>query len=295
MSVARSVLEAQDRLERQLIELESFRHELSVLYTQKDAELRASQDNLSQLHEHALSLSNDFSSATRQIGKLEERLADQAHKLREGEVVQSSLQKELALVEAKYSELQSTLRRVESERNKEAERDKILYRSVAEAERRCKECTERERQMRVVLERHAREGALAAAAVQSFKDDAEARLEENVQLRLLCQRLGATPVELQRARKSRGTRETALEPASSQARQVAPKATMSVASTTTRESDIRMGRPWLRNELVDKDHEDCVTSNTLGDISGAKLEPLSSYANLQERLNNIRAKFAEAF
>lgn len=189
-------------------ELDSLHAGLRLVRTQVElektrSELRAAGEGVSQLQQSALALSTDFNAATRQIGKLEERLEEQVRKLEHANAEKAQLQVRLSEADSNQQELWSSLQNAQSLcQTLEAERTELLEGPVAEAERRCRECGERERQLRVVLERHAREGALSAAALRTLKEDAHARMEENVQLRLLCQRLGASPLELQRARRS---------------------------------------------------------------------------------------------
>lgn len=64
------------------------------------------------------------------------------------------------------------------------------------------ELEERDRRARAVLERKLRQAAEMAAAVQTLGADSRARIEENVRLRLLAQRLGATSKELERVRRA---------------------------------------------------------------------------------------------
>jgi hypothetical protein len=64
------------------------------------------------------------------------------------------------------------------------------------------ELEERERRVQGVLESKMRQAAEMAAAVQTLGADSRMRIEENVRLRLLAQRLGATPRELESARRA---------------------------------------------------------------------------------------------
>jgi hypothetical protein len=58
------------------------------------------------------------------------------------------------------------------------------------------------RQARSLLEKQTRESALTLAALHTVSEDARGRVEENVELRFLCQRLGASEAELERTRRT---------------------------------------------------------------------------------------------
>ena len=158
----------------------------------KQKELRASSDRIAQLHQTAQALSSDLAAATAQIGKLEGRIRKQAELQRAYE----QLQAEHAAQKAAFERCSSELARSEEERVA------LLHGPLAVSEARATELEKRERRMIALLERKARQTAEMAAAVQTLGADSRGRIEETIKLRLLAQRLGATPKELASARRS---------------------------------------------------------------------------------------------
>lgn len=158
----------------------------------KQKELRASSDRIAQLHQTAQALSSDLAAATAQIGKLEGRIRKQAELQRSYE----QLQAEHAAQKAAFERCSSELARSEEERVA------LLHGPLAVSEARATELEKRERRMIALLERKARQTAEMAAAVQTLGADSRGRIEETIKLRLLAQRLGATPKELASARRS---------------------------------------------------------------------------------------------
>lgn len=158
----------------------------------KQKELRASSDRIAQLHQTAQALSSDLAAATAQIGKLEGRIRKQAELQRSYE----QLQAEHAAQKAAFERCSSELARSEEERVA------LLHGPLAVSEARATELEKRERRMVALLERKARQTAEMAAAVQTLGADSRGRIEETIKLRLLAQRLGATPKELASARRS---------------------------------------------------------------------------------------------
>ena len=155
-------------------------------------ELRASEQRMGQLQITAQALAADLASATAQIGKLEQRMRQQAETSRQ-----------LAQLTTEHAALSASLERttVELARARE-EHSALAHGPLAAAERSASEHEERERRMRIVLERKVRQTAEMAAAVQTLGADSRVRIEENVRLRLLAQRLGATKKELERGRRT---------------------------------------------------------------------------------------------
>lgn len=168
-------------------------------------ELRVAHEALAQLQQTALSMSADFGAATRQIGKLEERIIEQARKFEDEKVSSSAVDVELCHLREREAQLLLELEQAAALRAKvEAEAEERLVQATMEADRRCRECDERDRHVRMLLDRLARKEARSTAALRNLHEDALARTEENTMLRRLSQRLGATPLDLQRA--SRRTR-----------------------------------------------------------------------------------------
>jgi len=134
-----------------------------VELAQAHADLKAAQDALTLLQSNAHALSADFGAATRQIGKLEDRLRDNARALDDRSAEIASLEARLEASHRAQSELTVSLERSEGQRSQtEAERDELYDGPLAAAEQRYRECAERERQIRVVLERQERAATTAA-------------------------------------------------------------------------------------------------------------------------------------
>lgn len=182
----------------QQAQLEASATALRLTHTQarlkrKAKELRASNAHISQLKETAQALSTDLAAATAQIGKLESRIRQQAETARK-----------LEQLSAEHGAQTESLQQTTEALGRAKEEQAALARGpLAEAERRVAELETRERRSRALLERKVRQAAEMAAAVQTLGADSRVRIEENVKLRLLAQRLGATPKELENVRRSR--------------------------------------------------------------------------------------------
>ena len=158
----------------------------------KAKELRASTQHAAQLQQMAQALSADLANATAQIGKFEERIRQQAETARK-----------LEQLTAEHEVQGHTLRQTSEALGRAQEEHAALAQGpLAEAERQIAELDARERRSRALLERKVRQAAEMAAAVQTLGTDSRVRIEENVKLRLLAQRLGATPKELELVRRS---------------------------------------------------------------------------------------------
>ena len=158
----------------------------------KGKELRASASQVAQLKETAQALSTDLSAATAQIGKLETRIRQQAE-----------ISRKLEQLTAEHSAQAETLEQTNEALGRAKEEQAALANGpLAEAERRIHELEARERRSRVLLERKVRQAAEMAAAVQTLGADSRVRIEENVKLRVLAERLGATRKELENVRRS---------------------------------------------------------------------------------------------
>ncbi len=145
----------------------------------KSREVRKANERAAQLQQTAEALSTDLSAATSQIGKLEERIKDYAE-----------VSHRLEAAEGEIEASRGALARAEAAaRRAEDERDALRHGPLAEAEARFAECEERERRSHGVMERKVRQAAELAAAVRTLGDDSKGRIEENVRLRLLAQRL----------------------------------------------------------------------------------------------------------
>ena len=155
-------------------------------------EARASADRIVQLQETAQALSADLAAATAQIGKLEMRIRQQAETARQ-----------LEQLAAEHAALDSALERTTANlAHSKEEQAAIVNGPLAIADRRRAELEEMLRRSRGLLERKVRQAAEMAAAVQTLGADSRVRIEENVKLRLLAQRLGATSRELEMVRRS---------------------------------------------------------------------------------------------
>ena len=158
----------------------------------KNKELRAMEHRMGQLQSTAQALSSDLASATAQIGKLESRIRSSAEAGRQLE----QLSAEHAALNAELERTSGALARAREEQTA------LTHGPLAASERRAAALDERERRMRVVLERKVRQAAEMAAAVQTLGSDSRMRIEENVKLRLLAQKLGASKKELDATRRA---------------------------------------------------------------------------------------------
>ena len=177
-------------------------------------------------------------------------------------------------------------------------------------------------QMKVLLETQTRESAQMIAALHTVGEDARARVEENARLRLLCQTLGATKAQLDRARGSVSdgtadgvafsrraylTGSSALTGATQShlANQAFASARMGVLLPSTApycwdapEVPARV-RASARSFEQDSSPRSSPTRRAAGYGSPlrdqmSKQPPLDSHVSLQEKLRAIRSKFADA-
>ena len=247
-------------------------------------ELRAAGERNAQLQQTAQALSADLAAATSQIGKLEQRMRQHAETARSLEQLQAEHGAQGAALERTAAQLA---------RAKE-EYASLVNGPLAAAERRVAELDERDRRARAILERKVRQAAEMAAAVQTLGADSRLRIEENVKLRLLAQRLGATHKEIDAVRRSvvldgPATASAASPDASppaprSPARRVDAAAPSSVASSPAS----TWGAP-----LAAADQGVPLPSRSAAAVAASPMEALQSQMALQEKLRKVRSQFAD--
>ena len=278
----------------------------------KGKELRASTSHVSQLQQTAQALSTDLAAATAQIGKLEGRIQQQAETA-----------KRLEQLKADHAAQTTTLEKTAEALSRAKEETEALAKGpLAEAVRRVTDMEDRERRSRALLERKVRQASELAAAVQALGADSRLRIEENVKLRLLAQRLGATHKELEGVRRSsryaREDAEDASDLTQAAAARVAagsskPPSSLSTAWIRRTDGDGAAGDgsddpdgdygggsspagrrpPTYQGASSSLRGGSGIASSLVSLSPGGPVEALQSQMALQEKLRKVRSTFAD--
>ena len=170
------------------------------------------------------------------------------------------------------------------------ERSALVNGPLATAEQRVADLEEVERRSRALVERKVRQAAEMAAAVQTLGADSRMRIEENVKLRLLAQRLGATEKELRNSRRTAVPQERAAAERAHTASAASRSPSLATAWVPPTGDEVMRagGSPYTGSRSRSSPGN---ASATNGHSPVAPM--LESQSALQEKLRKVRATFAD--